>query len=71
MLFHNCRFGLKTHFPLHGAIIMGTGYQPMATLDMGIALTALFRSIRYAQRQENLNKEAVDRYLLDWIEARM
>ena len=31
----------------------------------------LFRSIRYTQRQENLNKEAVDRYLLDWIEARM
>ena len=28
---------------LSGAIIMGTGYQPMATLDMGIALTAVLQ----------------------------
>lgn len=48
---------------LKGAIIMGTGYQPNATLDMAIALTAVFQQARGGHfRSTTINNMALGSY---------
>lgn len=48
---------------LKGAIIMGTGYQPMATLNMGIGLTAVLKKIRGDHyRSKLVNNTALGSY---------
>lgn len=48
---------------LKGAIIMGTGYQPTATLDMGIALTAVLQQTRGGfYRSSTINNTALGSY---------
>ncbi|MBR1677198.1 MAG: lysophospholipase [Clostridia bacterium] len=48
---------------LDGAIIMGTGYQPIATLDLGIALTAVFQQARGGHfRSDMINNMALGSY---------
>ena len=48
---------------LSGAIIMGTGYQPTATLDMAIAMTAVLQQARGGHfRSEMINNMALGAY---------
>lgn len=48
---------------LSGAIIMGTGYQPMATLDLGIALTAVLQQANGGHfRSEMIDNMALGSY---------
>ncbi len=48
---------------LSGAIVMGTGYQPNATLDLGIALTAVFQQARGGHfRSTMINNMALGSY---------
>lgn len=48
---------------LSGAIIMGTGYQPMATLNMGIALTGILQKLRGDHfRSKLINNTALGSY---------
>ena len=50
---------------------MGTGYQPMATLDMGIALTALFQKTRGGHyRSKMINNTALGSYNTSFEPAR-
>ena len=48
---------------LSGAIIMGTGYQPAATLDLAIGLTAVFQQARGGHyRSTTINNMALGSY---------
>ena len=48
---------------LSGAIIMGTGYQPAATLDLAIGLTAVFQQARGGHYRSNtINNMALGAY---------
>lgn len=48
---------------LDGAIIMGTGYQPMVTLDLGIAMTATLQQTHGSHyRSEVVNNTALGSY---------
>ncbi len=56
---------------LAGAIIMGTGYQPMATLDMGISLTGSFQRTRGGYyRSSVINNMALGSYSAAFQPAR-
>ncbi len=56
---------------LAGAIIMGTGYQPAATLNMGIALTSAIRKIKGGHyRSAMVNKTALGSYNASFKPAR-
>ncbi len=56
---------------LAGAIIMGTGYQPMATLDMGIAMTAVLQQSRGGHfRSTMINNTALGSYNTSFEPAR-
>ncbi len=56
---------------LSGAIIMGTGYQPMATLDLGIALTAVFNKLMGGHyRSTTINNMALGAYNASFEPAR-
>lgn len=48
---------------LNGAIIMGTGYQPIATLDLAIGLTAVFQQAKGGHyRSTTINNMALGSY---------
>ena len=48
---------------LAGAIIMGTGYQPAATLDMGIAMTAVIAKVKGSHHRSGMvNNMALGSY---------
>ena len=56
---------------LNGAIIMGTGYQPNSTLDLGIALTAVFQQARGGHyRSSTINNTALGSYNKSFEPAR-
>ncbi len=56
---------------LSGAIIMGTGYQPVATLDLGIALTSVFQQARGGHyRSTTINNMALGSYNASFEPAR-
>ncbi len=56
---------------LAGAIIMGTGYQPMATLDLGISLTGVLQQARGGHyRSAMINNMALGSYNASFEPAR-